>query len=75
MKPTEIRTNLFHRGGSDKEMVARYIKNTYYDAGEFSKKYNKFKTDDLYDSLAAAIAFCNKNKIKIYKKDECTYEK
>ncbi|CEQ01594.1 Holliday junction resolvase [[Clostridium] sordellii] len=70
LKPTEVRANLFKRGGSDKEMVARYIRNTYYDAGEFSKKYNKFKTDDLYDALGCAIAYCNKSKIRVKKKDE-----
>lgn len=70
LKPTEVRSNLFKRGGSDKEMVARFIKNSYYDAGEFCNKYNKHKTDDLYDALACAIAFCNKNKIHVRGKEE-----
>ena len=47
-------------GSASKENVAKYIRNNYYDAGEFSDKYNKYKTDDKYDALACGIALLKK---------------
>ena len=63
LKPTEVRKYLMNIGSASKENVAKYIRNNYYDAGEFSDKYNKYKTDDKYDALACGIALLKKNNI------------
>ena len=60
MKPTEVRVNLMGKGSADKETVANFIKQNYYDAGEFKDKKSKTKTDDMYDSLACGIGLLNK---------------
>lgn len=64
MKPTEVRMHLMGngRGNSGKKAVAEYIREKYYDIGEFEDKYNKRKTDDMYDALACGIALLKKLK-------------
>lgn len=63
LKPTEVRKYLMNIGSASKERVAKYIRDNYYDVGEFSDKYNKYKTDDKYDSLACGIALLKKKNI------------
>lgn len=65
LKPTEVRKALMNIGNATKEKVAKYIKDNYIDVGEFSDKYNKHKTDDMYDSLACGIAFLRLHNIPL----------
>lgn len=60
MKPTEVRVSLMGKGSADKKMVADFIKDNYYDAGEFHDKKGRKKTDDMYDAIGCGIALLNK---------------
>lgn len=62
MKPTEVRKYLMGtgRGNASKQVVANYIRDNYYDVGEFEDKYNKKKSDDKYDAMACGIALLSK---------------
>ena len=62
LKPTEVRKYLMNMGSASKQRVASYIKENYYDVGDFEDKYNKRKTDDMYDALACGIALLKKLK-------------
>ena len=60
MKPTEVRMHLMGIGSADKLAVANFIRNNYYDVGEFVDKKSKKKTDDMYDSIGCGVALLNK---------------
>ncbi len=65
LTPSEIRKELLGQGNgrASKEIVAEYIREYYYDAGEFSDKTGKKKTSDMYDAISILIAYLNMKKI------------
>lgn len=68
MLPSEIRKNLGAGGNAKKEDVAERITKLYNDSeklkeiGPYSDKQNKNKTSDIYDAIAAAVAYAKKKK-------------
>ena len=59
--PTTIKKIVAGNGRASKEEVAKYIRENVIDIGEYSNKCNKRekidKTSDIYDSIAAVIAW------------------
>lgn len=62
LTPTQARKILTGDGKLNKEQIANYIRENYYDCGEFSDK-GKDKTSDKYDSLAISLAWNKLDKI------------
>lgn len=63
--PTEVRKIVMNKGKVGKDEIAEYIRNNYYDCGEFSDKTGKNKTSDMYDAIALGVAFCKLNNIEV----------
>lgn len=62
LTPTQARKILTGDGKLNKEQMGNYIKENYYDCGEFSDK-GKDKTSDKYDSLVISLAWNKLDKL------------
>lgn len=65
INPTTARKSIIGSGKADKEDVAKYIQDNYWNIGEFSDKQTKAikKTSDIYDSMLLGLYFLKKNNL------------
>lgn len=65
VNPTTARKSIIGNGKADKEEVAKYIQDNYWNIGEFSDKQTKAvqKTSDIYDSMLLGLYFLKKNNL------------
>lgn len=65
INPSAARKYIIGKGNANKEEVAEWIRQNYWDIGEFSDKETKMikKTSDIYDSMLLGLFFLKKYKL------------
>lgn len=65
INPSSARKIVMGNGASKKEDVAEYIRENYWDIGEYCNKQTKTqnKTSDIFDSMLLCIVFLKKYKL------------